>query len=146
MKHRHNRKRGQALSEFALILPIALFVILAVSVLFQFFAVLVTTHNAASEGGRAAQVWRPDGSLDNCRAEVNAAILRTTPFFDTDRDTIAVSINCNNDPTARIDSGELVQVQVTINWEPMFFATLFRGAWEPPAQIPLTAEVLIRHE
>jgi hypothetical protein len=145
MSHGHRRAKGQALSEFALILPIALFVILAVSVLFQFFAVLVTTHNAASEAGRAAQVWRPyEGTT--CVQDVIDAVLRTTPFLDPDRDTVAISTNCPSNTIERIDSGELVHIQVIINWEPMFFATLFRGAWEPPATIPLTAEVYVRHE
>jgi hypothetical protein len=140
------RRKGQSLTEFALVLPITLFVILAVAVLFHFFAVLVTTHNAASEGGRAAQVWRTDTGV-TCEQYVIDAVLRTTPFFNASRgDTIGTSTNCPRNTTDRIDSGELVQVQVVVNWEPMFFATLFRGAWEPPTTIPLTAEVFVRHE
>jgi hypothetical protein len=125
-----------------------LFMILAVAVLFQFFAVLVTTHNAASEGGRVAQVWRPSAGT-SCAQEVLDAVQRTSPFFDTSRgdnvDAVLLTY-CTFNSGDAISTGTLITVRVTVNWQPMFFATLFKGAWEPPSQIPLVAEVQVRHE
>lgn len=140
---RRDENEGQGLTEFALVLPIALFIILAVAVLFHFFAVLVTTHNAASEGGRVAQVWRA-GEGTVCAQEVLDAVERTSPFFDSSEDHVDL-VNCTFG-SAPIPSGTLITVKVVVNWEPMFFATLFKGAWEPPTSIALPAEVKVRHE
>ncbi len=146
---RKQEGQGQGLAEFALILPIALFVILGVTVLFHLFAVLVTTHNAASEGGRVAQVWRPNPT-SACRDEVVAAVQRTTPFLDASRgDEVQISAPCWTDPpdpSLPIPSGTLITVRVLVNWQPVFFATLFKDSWEPPTTIPLVAEIQVRHE
>jgi Flp pilus assembly protein TadG len=139
------KEKGQGLVEFVIILPIIMFIILGIVVLFQFFAVLVTTHNAVSEGGRAAQVWRPDGS-STCIDDVTAAVTRITPFFDLVSDAITISENCSADPWARIPSGNLVDIAVIVNWEPIFFSTVLKDSWEPPATLALTTTVSVRHE
>ncbi len=141
----NKKEKGQGMVEFALVLPITMLVILGVTVLFHLFAVLVTSHNAVSEGGRAAQVWRPDGT-SNCSEVVTAAVTRITPFFDLAGDTIDTSANCSTNPWLRIPSGELVTVTVVVNWEPIFFSTLLKEEWEPPTTIPLTTMVSVRHE
>jgi Flp pilus assembly protein TadG len=139
------KEKGQGMTEFALVLPISMLVILGIAVLFHLFAVLVTSHNAVSEGGRAAQVWRPNG-VTSCVDDVTAAITRITPFFDLASDMIITSENCSTDPWARIPSGNLVDVTVVVNWEPIFFSTLLKENWEPPTTIPLTTMVSVRHE
>lgn len=140
------KEKGQGLAEFALILPLIMFIILGVVALFHLFAVLVTTHNAVSEGGRAAQVWRPDG-VTTCVDDVTAAITRITPFFNLASDTITISDNCSTAGLwGRIPSGDLVDVTVVVNWEPIFFSTVLKDSWEPPTTIPLTTMVSVRHE
>ena len=142
----NKKEKGQGMVEFAMVLPISMLVILGITVLFHLFAVLVTSHNAVSEGGRAAQVWRPDGS-STCVEEVTAAITRITPFFDLISDTITISDNCATAGLwGRIPSGDLVDVTVVVNWEPIFFSTLLKENWEPPTTIPLTTMVSVRHE
>lgn len=141
----NKKEKGQGMVEFALVLPIILLVILGITVLFHLFAVVVTTHNAVSEGGRAAQVWRPDGD-STCVDDVTAAVTRITPFFNSTTDTITTSANCSTDLWARIPSGALVDVAVVINWEPIFFSTFLKDKWEPPTVIPLTTTVSVRHE
>jgi len=139
------KEKGQGMVEFALVLPTMMLVVLGIAVLFHFFAVLVTAHNAVSEGGRAAQVWRPDGT-STCVDDVTAAVTRITPFFNSATDTITLSANCSTDLWARIPSGSLVDVTVVINWEPVFFSTLLKDEWDPPTTIPLTTTISVRHE
>ena len=140
------KEKGQGLAEFALILPLIMFIILGITVLFHLYAVVVISHNAVSEGGRAAQVWRPDGT-STCVDAVAAAVARISPFFDPTSDTIIVSDNCSStDPWARIPSGNLVDITVVINWEPIFFSTVLKDSWEPPTTRPLTTTVSVRHE
>jgi Flp pilus assembly protein TadG len=142
----NKKEKGQGMVEFALVLPVSMLVILGIVVLFQFFAVLVTSHNAVSEGGRTAQVWRPDGT-STCVDDVTAAVMRINPFFDPASDTVTVSENCLNAGLwGRIPSGNLVDVTVVVNWEPIFFSTLLKDNWEPPTTLPLTTMVSVRHE
>ena len=141
----NKKEKGQGMVEFALVLPVMMLVVLGITVLFHFFAVLVTAHNAVSEGGRAAQVWRPDGAA-TCVDDVTAAVTRITPFYNSTTDTITLSPNCSTDLWARIPSGNLVDVTVVMNWEPIFFSTFLKDKWEPPTVIPLTATVRVRHE
>ncbi len=139
------KEKGQGLAEFALIIPLIMFIILGITALFHLYAVVVTSHNAVSEGGRAAQVWRPDG-ITTCVDDVTMAVTRITPFFDLTGDTITISENCSIDVWARIPSGDLVTVPVVVNWEPIFFSTVLKDSWEPPTTIPLTTTLSVRHE
>jgi len=141
------KEKGQSMVEFALVFPIMLLVVTGITFLFYLFGVLVTTHNAVSEGGRAALVWRPDGDgVSTCIGDVTDAIERITPFFDPARDVIAVSANCSADPWARIPSGNNVYVGLVIYWEPTFYSTLFKDEWDPPMIIPLPASVEVVHQ
>jgi Flp pilus assembly protein TadG len=141
---RSSSKKAQSLAEFAISLPVILLVLLGIAVLFHLFAVLVTTHNAASEGGRAAQVWQVDGTT-SCESVATEAIKRTTPFFKDGVDQIILT-NCSGSLVDRIPAGTLIGVKVIVNWQPLFFSTLLKSYWDPPATIPLTAEVKVRHE
>ena len=141
----NKKEKGQGMVEFALVLPLILLLVIGIAALFVTFAVLVTVHNAASEGGREAQVWRPDGT-STCASAVMEGVVRITPFFDPDRDILVVSENCSNDPWARIPSGNKVFVGIVINWELPFFSTLFKDEWDPPILVPLPGAVNVRHE
>ena len=143
---RKQSEKGQGLVEFALIFPLIALVIVGVVALFQGFAVLVTIQNAASEGGRAGSVWRPDGAT-TCVGVVNEAVQRTTPWFvPANGDTVAVSSSCPNGVWDRVPSGTLITVTVVVNWEPLFFSTLGQDEWEPPTTLPLSSSVVVRHE
>lgn len=137
--------KGQGMVEFGLILPLILLVILGMVVFAHLFAVFETVQNAASEGGRVASVWRPD-EVTTCASVVQAAVERTTPFFNPATDVVTTSANCSSDPWARIPSGTLIDVAVTVRWEPIFFGTLGQDYWEPPRTLPLNAEITVRHE
>ena len=139
------KNEGQGMVEFALILPLILLLIIGIANLFYLFAVVDTLHDAVSEGGREAQVWRPGGGTF-CVGRVTEGVIRISPFFDPDRDTVVVSENCTIDPFARIPSGNEVYVGVIIYWEPFFFSTLFKDQWSPPITIPLATDILVRHE
>lgn len=139
------KEKGQGMVEFALVLPIMLFIATGIAALFYLFGVAMTAHNAISEAGRAAQVWRPDG-VSTCVGNVTAAVERITPFFDLATDTITFSENCSTDPWARIPSGNLVELTIVINWEPIFYSTIGKDEWDPPTIIPITTELKVRHE
>jgi Flp pilus assembly protein TadG len=140
---RDQSKHGQGLVEFALTLPIILFLFLGIAILFHLFAVVVTTHNAVSEGGRRAQVWSVNDGVP-CIDAVEEAITRSTPF-----DIATIQINdatgkcASNTPFAY---GELIEVTLTVNWEPLFVSTLLTDTWSTPNQIPLTTAIKVRHE
>jgi Flp pilus assembly protein TadG len=144
---RAKKKTGQGMVEFALVLPVILILFLGIAILFHLFAVVVTTHNAVSEGGRTAQVWNINHGV-YCQDAVEAAIYRTTPFNVTSiviRDDAGNPSKCDTNNTP-ISYGELIEVEVTVTWEPLFLSTLLTDVWSAPNQIPLTTSVKVRHE
>lgn len=137
----HNETAGQSLVEFALVLPISMVTILAIVVFGLGLARLESVENAASEGARAAQRWVPGGG-ETCVQAVHNAILRSTPFPTT----VVISGPCPADTTTRVSTGSFITVEVIYDYQPAFFATLFRDIWEPPATMPLEAQVTVMHE
>jgi len=139
MKH----ERGQGLVEFALVLPILCGVMLMTVVVGDIFRRIQNIENAASEGGRAAQVWRPDG-ITTCLSAATEAAQRITPL-DVD---VIVSSNCGNWLWTRIPSGTLITVEVTHTFEPIFFSTILvgRDIGDPPYVFSYTALVEDCHE
>lgn len=135
------QSRGQSLVEFALVLPISLLVVLGIVVFGLSFARLEAVENAASEGARAAQRWTPGGPT--CRDAVLDAIARSTPF-STSVDPAKLG-PCDASST-RITSGTVITVQVSHQYSPLFFGTLFHDMWSPPTSLDLTAEVSVLHE
>ena len=132
---------GQSLVEFALVLPISLITILAIVVFGLGLARLEAVENAASEGARAAQRWVPGGT-ETCVQAVHNAIDRSTPFSTT----VVISGPCPADTVTRVTTGAFITVDVSYAYQPMFFGTLFRDIWEPPASMPLEASVTVMHE
>ena len=146
MMRQKQREKGQAAAEFALVFPTIALLIVGVVALFHGMAYLEVLQNAASEGGRAASVWRPDG-VTTCVGVANQAVQRTTPWFDpANGDTVTVSASCPSGVWDRVPSGTLITVTVTVNWEPLFFSTLGQDYWEPPNSLPLSSTVTVRHE
>lgn len=141
MKREKDIGRGQSLVEFAYVLPLTLVVILAIVIFGMAFARMESVENAASEGGRAAQRWTPGGP-ETCLEAVDNAVARSTPFSTVN----LVTGPCPADTTTRVSSGALITVNVSHSYSPIFFGTLFRDIWEPPAAFNLGAEVTVRHE
>ena len=140
---RKRGQRGQGLVEFAIILPLLCGIMLMIVVIGDIFRRIELIENAASEAGRAAQVWRPDG-VNTCYSTAVAGAQRITPLpID-----VAVSGNCGNDYWTRIPSGTLITVQVTHTFEPIFFSTLLigRDLGDPPFILSYTATVEDSHE
>ena len=138
---RKSSPNGQSVVEFALVLPLSLLVILAIVVFGLAFSRMEAVENAASEGARAAQRWVPGGS-ETCIQAVANAVDRSTPFSTIN----TVSGACPNDTTTRVSTGEVITVTVTHSYTPIFFGTLFRDMWAPPASFDLQAEVSVMHE
>ena len=132
---------GQSLVEFGLVLPISLVTIMAIVVFGLGMARLESVENAASEGARAAQRWVPGGP-ETCVQAVHNAIDRSTPFPTT----VLISGPCPADTITRVTTGSFITIEVSYDYQPVFFATLFRDIWEPPASMPLEAEVTVMHE
>jgi len=137
-------QRGQGMVEFALVLPVLCGIILMLVVIGDVFRRIESIENAASEGGRAAQVWRPDG-IKTCLDVAQAAANAITPFDIQ----VIVSDNCSASGLwDRVPSGSLITVRVTHEFEPIFFSTLLLGRNEgdPPYVLSYSAQVEDRHE
>jgi len=136
-------ERGQGLVEFAIILPLLCGVMLMIVAVGDIYRRIESIENAASEGGRAAQVWRPDGII-TCQGAAISGAERITPL-DID---VTVSANCGNDYWTRVPSGTIITVEVTHTFEPIFFSTLLigRDIGDPPYTLTYSAMVEDRHE
>ncbi|NIT04453.1 hypothetical protein GTO10_06160 [Candidatus Saccharibacteria bacterium] len=136
------KEKGQGMTEFALVLPFLAMLLLGIAIFGDAFRRVEALENAASEGGRAAQVWRPDG-VTTCFQVVEAAARRITPL----EVTVTTSANCSaTDGWARIPSGTLITVTVSHTFKPIFVSTLLKGPGDPPWVWTYTAEVVDRHE
>ncbi len=133
--------RGQSVVEFALTLPISLLLIMGLVIFAIALARLESVENAASEGARTAQRWRPGGP-ETCVQAVHSAVARSTPFSPT----VTITGSCPTDTVTRVTTGSLITVQVLYNYQPIFLGTMFRDMWEPPSTWPLQAQVSVMHE
>lgn len=97
-----------------------------------------SVRNGASEGIRAAQVWRPNAGRVSCVEYVAAAVDRTTLF----NHTVTVSDNCTANPDDRIPSKALVSVEVITQHTPIMSLILF----DPPLWFPLGTKLTTSHE
>lgn len=104
MKNLKNHK-GQALVEFAIILPVILLLVMGI---FQFGMMLnsyLTIENASREGARAGIV----GSSD---AEIQELIIAISPILDP----LNVTVDITPNETDR-GSGDTLTVKVTYNYK-----------------------------
>ena len=137
-----SREKGQGLVEFALVISLLLFMFLYIVIVGDNFRRVIALENAASEGGRAAQVYRPDGAT-TCFQRVESAVQRITPVDVT----VETSANCSAiDVWARIPSGDHITVRVSHTWEEIFKSTFLLEPGEPPRTMTYSAEVIDTHE
>lgn len=140
MKNFKKSEKGQALVEFLLILPVLLaLVALIVDVAFLVW-VRVSVQNGASEGGRAAQVWRQNVDGVSCVEYVEQAVYRVAYLWEPNVTTNDV---CTTDPLDRIAGNEIIEVNVVAEHTPILSYVFFT---EDPLWLPIPASVKVRHE
>lgn len=103
MKSLKNQK-GQALVEFALILPILLLVVMGILQFGMMLNSYLAISNAAREGARAGIVGSSDTDIQNL-------IISTSPSLDPQDLTVAITPDQNNR-----NSGDTLTVKVTYNY------------------------------
>lgn len=98
-------QKGQALVEFALILPILLLVVMAILQFGMMLNSYLTIENASREGARAGIV----GSSD---AEIQQLIISTSPNLDPTNLTVSIT------PAEGLrKSGDTIIVDISYNYE-----------------------------
>lgn len=102
---------GQALVEFALILPVFLLILLGITEFGRIYAAQLTVSHAAREGARLAVVGAPD-------ATITQRVQESSPQLDASKLTISIT------PTQPRTRGEQVTVQVSYPVE--IYAPLIR--------------------
>lgn len=129
-------QRGQSLVEFALLVPVMMLIVLGIAAFGVAFFTKESLENAASEGGRAASIWRPDGAAaTNCLQLVLEAVDRATFLVNP---VVTVSDNCTDNPWQRIPSGELLTVGLEHDHELFFFGTFYGLNWHVLLQSSVT--------
>ena len=115
-------RRGAAAIEFALVLPILVFILGGIVDFARAFFELQTMVNAASEGARMAIV-SSDSSVDE-----DSVRLRVRAFFPDDPGSTTVTVNCSGTcSTPMGDPDDLVSITVS---RP--FVQLFLGIFNLP--------------
>lgn len=133
------KEKGQGLVEFLLVIPTLLLLVCLVVDASYIMWVRVSVQNGASEGGRAAQVWRPNTAGTTCLGEVQAAVARTTHFPHS----VTVSTDCADaGPYDRIPRETLIEVKIVNVHTPVLSMIFFRS----PLWIPLESTVKVSHE
>jgi Flp pilus assembly protein TadG len=135
-------QKGQSLVETAMALPYLAFIVLGIVVFGAAYARDQQVEDAAREGARAAQVWQANGTI-TCYQYVVDHVAAAVSY----EMTVTVSDNCSaTNAWLRIGSDEYVTVTAVNIYQPIFIGTLFKGQWQPPDTIPLTASVTTKHE
>ena len=102
MKILKNQK-GQALVEFALILPILLLLVMGILQFGMMLNSYLTIENASREGARV-------GIIGSTNAEIINAIIATSPSLDPNKLTVTIT------PTNRV-AGDTLTVAINYNYE-----------------------------
>jgi Flp pilus assembly protein TadG len=123
-------RRGNAMVEFALVLPILLLVIFGITEFGRAWMTLNVMNAAAREGARLAAVTAPDVTAARARVTEVLAAARITPT------AIDVSGPSSSDPARRIT--------VTVDATFRIFSGRVLGAFQ--GTIPLRARTTMRHE
>jgi len=111
-------QKGQAMVEFALILPILLLLVMGIAEFGMMFNSYLSVQNATREGARIGIVGATD-------LEIEERILNTSPSLRKER--IAITIEPGND--GRI-SGETLRVLVNYDYQMVvpFISIIFGGS------------------
>jgi Flp pilus assembly protein TadG len=96
-------EKGQAVAEFALIIPIFLLLVFAIVDFGMGFHAWITVTNAAREGARL-------GAVGGSQAEIEDEVYQTSSSLDADQLSVVVT-NAEGDP------GEAVTVDVEYDYE-----------------------------
>lgn len=104
MKHLKNQK-GQALVEFALILPILLLLVMGILQFGMMLSTYLTIENASREGARKGITGSPD-------AEIRQIITDTSPSLNASN--LSVSITPGD---AARNSGDTITVRITYSYQ-----------------------------
>jgi hypothetical protein len=141
------KENGQALAESALVMGILIGVIGLLVFAGDVFRRVEVLENAASEGGRAAQVWRPSVGV-SCYAYVRQAAGRIAQQVEPITVSVATDgVSCDSsNTTVAIAPNTLITVQVEHTWSPIFFGTVFLDINDPPRTLTYRARVQDRHE
>ena len=97
-------QNGQALVEFAIILPILLMLVMGILQFGMMLNAYLTIENASREGARAGII----GSSD---AEIQNLVISTSPGLDPERLTVIIT---PDEPDRK--SGDTLTVQITYNY------------------------------
>jgi len=106
-------ERGQAVTEFALILPVLLLVLFAI---FQFGVIFnnyIQVSAAAREGARKGSVSSQSGSCAAVQSLVVSAAQNSAPSLNTSQMGVTVSDTCTNNVVVE---GNDITVTVTYPW------------------------------
>jgi hypothetical protein len=128
---KRNRRRGQSLVEFAILLPLLILIVFGVLDLGRAFFALITITNAAREGARFAVLKLPlaDGmsttESDQIKLAAVAEILPTD--LGIDPDSLHVTTTCIPSPCG---SGSSLQVTVDAHYVSII-NTAFMGVFFP---------------
>ena len=117
MKALKNQK-GQAMVEFALILPVLLLLIMGIAEFGMMFNAYLSVQNATREGARI-------GIVGATNEEMEERILETSPALKDDRITITIEPGDNTR-----NSGETLRVLVNYDYQMTvpFISILFGGS------------------
>jgi Flp pilus assembly protein TadG len=97
-------KKGQSLVEFAVILPILLFLVMAIIEFGMMLNASLAINNAAREGARA-------GIVGSCNTEIQALIMSISPSLDSENLFITIT---PSDGSRR--SGDTLTVKIVYNY------------------------------
>lgn len=138
------RRRGQAIVEFALVLPIFLLLLFGAIEFGRAFFVLHLMANAAREGAREASL--PNKTVSDVESAVDGFI--TGVGLDTSQRTTTIGVipaGCtepDETPLADADSGDRVRVSVAYGFQ-VITGSFIPGLSDP---IQLSARCVFRHE
>jgi hypothetical protein len=121
------RQRGQGLTEFALVLPVLIGLVIAFIDLTPLAVNMFLAYGATGRAARAAAVWYPDG-FSSCRLDATNA-LGSLGFIHATYD-MEIDAGCDNNPLATNPTGESMYATITVHYQPLFFGTF---GWPPPS-------------
>jgi Flp pilus assembly protein TadG len=135
-------KRGQALAEFALILPLVLFFIAGIVEMGRAWNIKQAVTDAAREGARFTVVQ--DSDVDTV-AEVQAKIEERLALASIETSTITFSSECATVADCWRGTGREMTVSVATQHQMGLIGTLLRWAGAP-STVTISTEATMRNE